>query len=143
MYKKRFENIFRVAKKVTSSLNIGDILEIIRDEARTTIPHAREACLLMLDPEALHYTRPLHCAVYENRVNCQLCKRGRDTIERALAQPNSIQGALDQNGDLSSQATSADNPIGEIALPIYDGEQPLAVLDVIAKEGRCFDRRDL
>jgi len=50
MYKKRFDNIFRVAKKVTSSLDIGDILEIIRDEAKVNVPHAREACLLMFDP---------------------------------------------------------------------------------------------
>jgi class 3 adenylate cyclase len=143
MYKKRFENIFRVAKKITSSLDIGDILEIIRDEARTTVPHAKEACLLMLDPEALHYTRPLHCAVSGNSINCQLCKRGRETIVRALAQPPTIRGASDQRADLSSQAVRPDGSIGEIALPIYDGEQPLAVLDVIAKEGRSFDRRDL
>ncbi len=143
MYKERFENIFRVAKKVTSSLDIGDILEIIRDEAKTTIPHAREACLLMFDPEALHYTRPLHCAVYENRINCQLCKRGKEIIKRALAQPMTIQCALDQNGNFSSQAVSSDNSICEIALPINDGEQPLAVLDVIAKEGRSFDHSDL
>ncbi len=143
MYKERFENIFRVAKKVTSSLDIGDILEIIRDEAKTTIPHAREACLLMFDPEALRYTRPLHCAVYENRINCQLCKRGRETIRAALAQPMTIQCALDQKGNRSSQAVSPDDSICEIALPIYDGDQPLAVLDVIAKEGRSFDHRDL
>ena len=143
MYKKRFENIFRVAKKVTSSLDIGDILEIIRDEAKTTIPHAREACLLMFDPEALRYTRPLHCAVYENRINCQLCKRGRETIKGALAQPMAIQCVSDRRENLSSQAVSSDDPICEIALPIRDGEQPLAVLDVIAKEGRSFDHRDL
>ena len=143
MYKKRFENIFRVAKKVTSSLDIGDILEIIRDEAKTTIPHAREACLLMFDPEALRYTRPLHCAVHGNRVNCQLCKRGRETIKSALAQPTTIQCVSDRRGNLSSQEVSSDDSICEIALPIHDGEQPLAVLDVIAKEGRSFDHRDL
>ena len=143
MYKKRFENIFRVAKKVTSSLNIGDILEIIRDEAKITIPRAREACLLMFDPEALRYTRPLHCAVYENRINCQLCKRGRETIKGALAQPTTIQCTADQRGNLSSQAVDSDDSICEIALPIRDGEQLLAVLDVIAKEGRSFDQRDL
>jgi class 3 adenylate cyclase len=143
MYKKRFENIFRVAKKVTSSLDIGDILEIIRDEAKTTIPHAKEACLLMFDPEALRYTRPLHCAVYQDRINCQLCKRGRETIKGALAQPMTIQCALDRSGHLSSEAIGSNDSICEIALPIRDGEQPLAVLDVIAKEGRSFDHRDL
>lgn len=58
MYKKRFENLSRVANKVTSSLNIGDILEIIRDEAKVSIPGTKEACLLLLDPDAAHYTRP-------------------------------------------------------------------------------------
>jgi class 3 adenylate cyclase len=143
MYKRRFENIFRVAKKVTSSLDIGDILEIIRDEAKITIPHAKEACLLMFDPEAPRYTRPLHCAVYRNRINCQLCKRGRATIEGALTQPMTFQCAPDQNGKLSSQAFGSDGSICEIALPIYDEDKPLAVLDVIAKRGKGFDQHDL
>jgi transcriptional regulator with GAF, ATPase, and Fis domain len=143
MYKERFENIFRVAKKVTSSLDIGDVLEIIRDETKVTIPHAQEACLLMFDPDAVHYTRPLHCAVYKDRINCQLCKRGRETIKRALAQPMTFQCASDRTGTLSSEAPGSDDLICEIALPIYDGDQPLAVLDVIAKEGQHFDQRDL
>jgi class 3 adenylate cyclase len=143
MYKKRFENIFRLAKKVTSSLDIGDILEIIRDEAKITVPHAKEACLLMFDPEAPRYTRPLHCAVYENRINCQLCKRGRATIKEALAQPMNFSCASDENRVLRSKASRSDGSICEIALPINDGEQPLAVLDVIAKEGQGFDERDL
>ncbi len=143
MYKKRFENIFRVAKKVTSSLDIGDILEIIRDETKITVPHAREACLLMFDPEALRYTRPLHCTVHGDRVNCQLCKRGRETIKGVLAQPMTIQCASDQKGNSSLQTVGSHDSVCEIALPIYDGAQLLAVLDVIAKEGRSFDHRDL
>ena len=143
MYKRRFENIFRVAKKVTSSIDVGDILEIVRDQAKITIPHAKEACLLMFDPEALRYTRPLHCAVYKNRINCQLCKRGRATIKGALSQPRLFPCASDQSGNLLSTAAHSDDLICEIALPIYDGEQLLAVLDVIAKEGRGFDTNDI
>ncbi len=143
MYKKRFENIFRVAKKVTSSLDIGDILEIIRDQVKVTIPHAKEACLLMFDPEALRYTRPLHCTVYKNRINCQLCKRGRETIQGALAQPLTLRCAVDESGTHQSQTAGSGPPICEIALPIFDGEQPLAVLDVIAKKGKAFDQKDI
>jgi class 3 adenylate cyclase len=144
MYKRRFQNIFRVAKKVTSSLDIGGILETIRDEAKvTTIPPAMEACLLVFDPEALHYTRPLHCAVYKNRINCQLCKRGRETIKAALTKPMTLRGSFDGSGAPSVQASRSDNPIFEIALPLYDGEQFLAVLDVIAKEERGFDQKDI
>jgi len=47
MYERRFQNIMRVALRVTSSLNIGDILEMIQEEIKVTLPHAREACLLI------------------------------------------------------------------------------------------------
>ena len=83
IYKDRFENAFRVAKKITSCLNIGDILEIIRDEVKITIPHAEQACLILVDPDAPTYTRPLHCAVEKENINCHLCKRGKDIVQRA------------------------------------------------------------
>jgi class 3 adenylate cyclase len=139
MYKERFENLSRVARKVTSSLDIGDILETIRDEAKVTVPSSREACLLMFDDEALYYTRPLHCAVYKDRINCQLCKRGRETIEGVLKQPLTYQCSYrdDETTGGSKQA------VCEVALPIHDGKKPLAVLDVIAKEGHSFDELDI
>ena len=143
MYKERFENIARVARKVTSSLNIGDILEMIRDEAKITVPNSREACLLMFDPEALHYTRPLHCAVYKDRINCQLCKRGRDTIKGALEHPIKFQCSYGQKNTDSSPGNEAQEGICEVAIPIFDGQQPLAVLDVIAKEGTSFEDLDI
>ncbi len=86
IYKERFENVFRVAQKLTSSLDIGEVLEMIRDEARTTLSQLQEVCLLVVDPEAPYYTRPLHCAVEMQRINCQLCKRGRGTVHNALGQ---------------------------------------------------------
>lgn len=143
MYKERFENLSRVAQKITSSLNIGDILEIIRDQAKESVPHAREACLLMFDPEALNYTRPLHCAVYKNRINCQLCKRGRDTIRDALDQPLTYKCAYGDEDNPLTPSEETEKPICELALPIHSGEQPLAVLDVIAKEGHSFDELDI
>jgi hypothetical protein len=69
MYQQRFENLFRVALKITSSLNISDILETLRDEAKISIPHLQEACLLLVDPEAANYTRPLHCAMSRSSIN--------------------------------------------------------------------------
>jgi class 3 adenylate cyclase len=139
MYKERFENLSRVAQKITSSLEIGDILETIRDEAKVTVPNSREACLLMFDEEALHYTRPLHCAVYKNRINCQLCKRGRKTIEGVLDQPLTYQCSY--RGD--DTTGGSEKAVCEVALPIHDGKKPLAVLDVIAKEGHSFSELDM
>jgi class 3 adenylate cyclase len=143
MYKERFENISRVARKVTSSLNIGDILEMIRDEAKITVPNSREACLLMFDPEALHYTRPLHCAVYKDRINCQLCKRGRETIKGALDHPIKFQCSYRQKNTDSLPSNESEEEICEVAIPIFDGKQPLAVLDVIAKDGNSFEDLDI
>jgi class 3 adenylate cyclase len=139
MYKERFENLSRVAQKVTSSLDIGDILETIRDEAKVSVPGSREACLLMFDEEALHYTRPLHCAVYKDRINCQLCKRGRKTIEGVLDQPLTYQCSYRDDDRINGSGGA----VCEVALPIHDGEKPLAVLDVIAKEGHSFDELDI
>lgn len=171
MYKERFENLSHVARKITSSLNIGDILEMIRDEAKVTVPRAREACLLIFDPEASHYTRPLHCSVYKDRLNCQLCKRGRNTVQKALARPSEIQcafyedqrkchecnlglstlGIHDENSK-SIHAVGSDITVDnsgvashrpcDIAFPIYDGDEPLAVLELIAEEGYCFNEKD-
>ena len=91
IYKDRFDNLLRVSRKVTSSLDPGDILETLRDETKLTVPHAREACLLLFDPEAKNYTRPLHCALHKGRINCQLCKKGREIIDKALKDPTTFQ----------------------------------------------------
>jgi rubredoxin len=134
MYKERFENVFRVAQKLTSSLNIGGVLELIRDEARATLPQLQEVCLLVIDPEAQNYTRPLHCAVEKQRINCQLCKRGRGTISSALEQSSSavciLQG--DRGGHLPTDSGPPAN-FSEIVFPICEGDRPLAVLDAIAR----------
>lgn len=144
MYKQRFENVFRVAQKLTSSLNIGEVLEIIRDEARSTLPQLKEVCLLVIDPEAEHYTRPLHCAVEQQRINCQLCKRGRGSIQSAMNQtasavcfiPDGRGGTLRADG-LPPQGYA------EIVFPIYEADRPLAVLDAIAMPGTTLGKSDL
>jgi class 3 adenylate cyclase len=142
-YKERFENLLRVTRKITSSLNIGDILEMIRDEVKATVPQVREACLLVLDPEAQGYTRPLHCAVHKDRINCQLCKRGRDTIERALQHPTTFKFPYDSEISDWKSLKGSEKKLSEIALPIYDAQRPLAVLDVIAEERYRFTERDV
>jgi class 3 adenylate cyclase/rubredoxin len=142
-YRERFENVFRVAKKLTSSLNIGELLEMIRDEARSTIRQLQEVCLLVIDPEAQYYTRPLHCAVEKQRVNCQLCKRGRGTVHNALGKASSAVCFLpnQRTGHLAADGFPSQG-YAEIVFPIYDGERPLAVLDAIAKPGTSLSEED-
>jgi class 3 adenylate cyclase/rubredoxin len=143
IYRERFENVFRVAQKLTSSLNISEVLEIIRDEARATLVQLQEACLLLVDPEAQNYTRPLHCAVAKQRINCQLCKRGRATINAALGQTSAAVCFL--SGQRGSHLVTDAFPPGEFAeivFPIYEADQLLAVLDAIAKPGEGLAGRD-
>ncbi len=144
MYKERFENVFRVARRITSSLNIGDILESIRDECKITIPQLQEMCLLLLDPEAQHYTRPLHCAMEPENINCQLCKRGRTTIQNALTKPGQVLCFVP--GPDGNQLLPEGAPIEglcEIVLPIYEENEPLAVFEAVAKEGCTLGEKEL
>jgi class 3 adenylate cyclase/rubredoxin len=144
MYKERFENVFRVAQKLTSSLNIGEVLELIRDEARLTLPQLQEVCLLVVDPEAQYYTRPLHCAVEKQRINCQLCKRGRATVHHALGQASSAVCFLpnELGGHLVADGFPPDG-FSEIVFPIYEEDRPLAVLDAIARpDGSGLSEKD-
>ena len=132
-----------MAQKLTSSLNIGEVLEMIRDEARGTLSQLQEVCLLVTDPEAQYYTRPLHCAVAKQRINCQLCKRGRGTVSSALGQTSSAMCFL--SGDRGSRLAGDGFPpegFSEIVFPIYEGDQLLAVLDAIARPGTGLGEND-
>jgi len=136
-YKDRFENIKRITQKITSSLDIGEVLEEIRDEARVIFPKAKEACLLMYDKGAKNYMRPLHCAVFKGRVNCRLCKQTRGAIQEAINKKRWIEKS-DQLG------TKSFPEIGrEIAFPIFEDENVLAVLSLITDKGSRFDKRDI
>lgn len=143
IYKERFKNVFRVAQKLTSSLNIGEVLEMIRDEARATLPQLHEVCLLVVDPEAQHYTRPLHCAVEKQRINCQLCKRGRRTVNTALDQTSSAACFVPGSQEGALRDVSGGAGFSEIVFPIVDGDKPLAVLDAIAKPGSTLADSDV
>ncbi len=144
MYKRRFENLFRVALKITSSLNISDILETLRDEAKVSIPHLQEACLLLVDPEAANYTRPLHCAMSKSSINCQLCKRGKSTITASIDNPAPYLCMI--SGESGSEILPSSIPIGgllEVAIPVYHEGKPLAVLNAVAGENTPITEEDL
>lgn len=143
MYKERFQNLFRVAKKITSCLNIGDILEIIRDEAKITIPYAKEACLILVDPDAPSYTRPLHCTMEKENINCHMCKRGKDIVRQALGEPMAFQCAIPLEVAGAVVQRGPADEICEIALPIYDGTEPLAVLNVVTDKGHVIEEKHI
>ncbi|MHB8203731.1 MAG: adenylate/guanylate cyclase domain-containing protein [Desulfomonilaceae bacterium] len=144
LYQERFENLFRVALKITASLNISNILETIRDEAKVSIPNLQEACLLLVDPDAANYTRPLHCSMSTELINCQMCKRGRSAITASLENPGAYLCVIP--GPDGSKMLPSSTPIdglSEVAIPIYHDGEPLAVLNAVAKQDSKITERDL
>ena len=69
-YKERFLALRQLDEKITPLMEINDILGKMRDDLREVIPNAMEARILLLDPDAKKYTRPLQCILFDKPVNC-------------------------------------------------------------------------
>src|SRR3989339_1081304 len=83
-YRERFKAQRRILKRLASTMEVNEILEKLRVEIRTLVPSAMETCILLLDPDAQKYTRPLQCALYGRPVNCLSCKRDRAAVRKAM-----------------------------------------------------------
>jgi len=139
-YKERFEAQRRVAKRLASTMEVNKILELLREEARSMVPIAMEACILMLDPDAQKYTRPLQCALYDRPVNCISCKRKRPSIQKAMAQKKGV--VVSSSGPIRRR-DGEEVPIGpEAAIPVFVEDKILAIISVVARPGTRFTRKD-
>ena len=139
-YKERFEAQRRVAGELASTMEVNNILEKLREEARKIVPTSMEACILMLDPDAQKYTRPLQCALYDKPINCISCKRKRQVIQKAITR---------KKGVVTSQSEPVTRPDGtlveigpEAAIPVFVDDRILAIISVVAKPGTRFTRKD-
>ena len=138
-YKERFEAQRRVSKNLASTLEVNKILELLREEARSMAPIAMEACILMLDPDALKYTRPLQCALYDRPVNCISCKRKRPAIQKAVA---GKKGVVVSSAEPIRRRDHKVVKVGpEAAIPVFVGDEVLAVISVVARPGTRFSRK--
>ncbi|MGD8985084.1 MAG: adenylate/guanylate cyclase domain-containing protein [Desulfobacteraceae bacterium] len=139
-YKERFEAQRRLAQKIAPFNEVNDILEKMREEARNLVPSAMEACILLLDPEAQKYTRPLQCALYDRPVNCLLCKRGRGAIQKAL---DKRKGVVVSRPDPVLRHDDSHIDVGpEAAIPVFVNDEILAVVSVVSKPGTRFTSKD-
>ena len=139
-FKERFEAQRHIAAKVASSIEVNEILEKLRKEARAMVPSAMEVCILMIDPDAPKYTRPLQCALYDRPVNCLSCKRNRRAVQKALDK---------KKGVVISSSEQIKRPNGtliqtgpEMALPITVNNDILGIINLVSRPGTRFTRKD-
>ena len=139
-YKERFEAQRRLAEKIAPFMEVNDILETMRAEIRVIVPTAMESCILLLDPDAKQYTRPLQCALYDRPVNCLACKRNRSAIQKAI---NKKKGVVVSSSDPIVRRDGSKVKIGpEAAMPVVVNDDILAVVSVVARPGTAFTRKD-
>ena len=136
----RFKLQRHLAEKIAPLTEINDILEKMRDELRKSIPSAMEARILLLDPDAKRYTRPLQCILYNRPVNCISCKRSRPVIQKAMEKRKAV---IVSRGDPIEQKDGSRVEIGpEAAVPAFVGEEILAVLSVVGRPETRFTPKD-
>jgi class 3 adenylate cyclase len=139
-YKERFEAQRRLARSIASSLEVNEILEKLREETRVLIPKAMEACILLLDPAAPKYTRPLQCALYDSPLNCLSCKRDRPAIQKAMAKRKAV---LVHESEPIVRPDDSSVEIGpEMPVPVIVGDEIVAVVSVVSRPGTRFTRQD-
>ncbi len=136
----RFKAKRNLDNKIALFMEVNDILETIRSELRIAIPHAMEACVLLLDPDAKQYTRPLQCALYDRPVNCLMCKRSRPAVKKAITQKKAV---IFRESSPVLRHDSSTVEIGpEAAMPVLLGEEVIAVVSLVAAPHGNFSRKD-
>ncbi len=139
-YEERFKALRSISKKLASIVEVNRILEILRQEARELIRPSIEVCILLLDPEAQKYTRPLQCALYDRPVNCLSCKRGRSAVRKAMEKRKCI--ALSKTEQIIRRDGSHVETGPEIAMPVFVKDEILAVITVLTRPGTKLTRKD-
>jgi class 3 adenylate cyclase len=139
-YKERFQAQRRITRKLASCMEVNEILETLREEARLLIPSAMEACILLLDPDAPKYTRPLQCALYERPVNCLSCKRSRPAVQKAITRRKGV--VIRKNEPVERPDGTLVETGPEAAIPVFFNDQLLAAVSVVSRPGTRFINKD-
>jgi class 3 adenylate cyclase len=139
-YRERFEAQQRIARKLASTMEVNEILEMLREETRNLVPSTMEACILLLDPDAIKYTRPLQCALYGRPVNCLSCKRNRAAVQKAVHRKKGI--VISTSEPILRRDAIRVETGPEAAIPVFVNGETLAVVNVVARPGTRFTNKD-
>lgn len=139
-YKERFQARSRLDEKIVPLVKINHILQEMRDELREAIPSAMETRILLLDPDAKKYTRPLQCILYDRPVNCLSCKKSRPVIKKALEKRRMV--VIPESDPIERHDGSLVKIGPEAAAPAFLGDEVLLVVSVVGKPGTRFTPKD-
>ena len=139
-YKERLETLRRVSSNLASTMEVNEILEIMKVEARNVVPSAMEVCILLLDPDAHKYTRPLQCALYDSPRNCLSCKRNRAAIQKALTKRKGV--VVSKSEPVRRHDGSLIEIGPEASIPVFVDNEILAVFSVVSRPGTRFTKKD-
>lgn len=139
-YKKRFYVQRDLIKKTAALTEVNEIIEMARESLRTIIPNAMEVCILLIDPDALKYTRPLQCALYKKPVDCQSCKRHRPAVQKAITRGKAV---VVPKSEPVRRPDGTIIAIGsECAVPVSVEKQVVAAVSVVIQPLTRFSRED-
>jgi len=139
-YKERFEAQRRISRNFANAMEVNKILETLRAESRNLVPSAMETCIIMLDPDAQKYTRPLQCALYDRPVNCLSCKKNRPAIQKAISARKGV--VISKTDPIVRPDGTTVNTGPEAAIPVFVNNEILAVINVVSRPGIKFTRKD-
>jgi class 3 adenylate cyclase len=139
-YKERFGVQTGLIRKIAPLMEVNEIIEKVREELRTQIPNAMEVCILLLDPDAKKYTRPLQCALYERPVDCQSCKRDRPAVKKAIKDKKAV--VVSQSEPVKRFDNSLVTIGPEYAMPVFVEGKVLAAISVVIQPLTQYTRKD-
>ncbi|MCK5836969.1 MAG: GAF domain-containing protein [Desulfobacula sp.] len=139
-YKERFHVQQNLVRKLASLMEVNEMIEKVREELRNIIPAAMEVCILLLDKDADKYTSPLQCALYEEPVNCQSCKRDRAAVQKAIQERKAV--VVSQSEPLRRKDNSLVAVGSEYAMPVFVEDRVLAAISVVIQPLTRYSRRD-
>ena len=139
-YEERFLALRHLDEQIAPLMEINTILEKMRSELREVIPSAMEARILLLDPDAKKYKRPLQCILYDRPVNCLSCKRSRPVIKKALKERKAV--IVPESNPIERGDGSFVEIGPEAAVPAFYNGDVLVVLSVVGRPGTKFSRKD-
>ncbi len=139
-YKERFEAQRRISRNFANTMEVNKILETLRAESRNLVPSSMETCIIMLDPDAQKYTRPLQCALYDRPVNCLSCKKNRPAIQKAVSARKGV--VISKTEPIVRPDGTTVNTGPEAAIPVFVNDEILAVINVVSRPGVNFTRKD-